>query len=547
MTETPPTNVHDGAPPADQSRFRRSTTAMAASTVLSRLTGFGRVFALAYAVGFERVADTYNVANTTPNIVYELILGGILSATLVPVFVDRLSRRTDDDRQRWDAISAVVTVALAAIVALAAALFVLAPVVVKLYTFRVSGDAGADQQAAATDLLRWFAPQVAFYGAIALATALLHTQRRFVAPAITPVLNNVVVIAVLLVFPHVYGDISLDELRHSPGAIALLGLGTTAGVGVQAVALLPSLRRAGLRLRPVWAPRHDAVRQMLRLSGWTFGYVVANQVALWVVIVLANGRSGDVAAYQAAFLFFLLPHAIFAVSIMTALLPDLSERWSTGDRGAFRDQLSFGLRVTGLVLIPAAAGYVVLARPIIRLVLEHGALSSASAATTGDVLRLMALGLPAFSAYLLLMRAYQAMQNTRVMFFTYAIENALNVVLAFALYPSLGVQGLGLALAIAYGGGTAVALHDVRRRAGGIDGPRLWRSTARTLAATLVMAAGVLAVSSAIGGEHGLRLVARVGAGVVTGVTLFGLAARFVGVEELASVLRIRRQPVGRP
>jgi putative peptidoglycan lipid II flippase len=526
---------------SDDSAFRRNTAAMAASTVLSRVTGFGRVFALAYAVGFERVADTYNVANTTPNIVYELVLGGILSATLVPVFVDRLRPRRDaNTSDEWESVSAVITVAVVAVVALAAALFVLAPVVVKLYTFRVGGAAGADQQAAATDLLRWFAPQVAFYGLIALATALLHTRRRFVAPAITPVLNNLVVIGVLLVFPHVYGDLSLDELRGDAGAIALLGLGTTAGVGIQAIALVPSLRRARLRLRPVWAPRHDAVRQMLRLSGWTFGYVVANQIALWVVIVLANGESGDVAVYQAAFLFFLLPHAIFAVSIMTALLPDLSEHWANGDRGAFREQLSLGLRMTALVLVPAAAGYVVLARPIIRLVLEHGALSSASAATTGDVLRLMALGLPAFSAYLLLMRAYQAMQDTRTMFYVYAAENALNVALAFALYPSLGVQGLGLALAIAYGGGTALALWDVRRRAGGLDGRRLSTSAARTLAAALVMAAGVAIVSTAVGGDDGFRLLARVGASVIAGVTLFALAARALGVSELSSLLRVR-------
>jgi putative peptidoglycan lipid II flippase len=258
------------------------------------------------------------------------------------------------------------------------------------------------------------------------------------------------------------------------------------------------------------------------------------------VIVLANGRSGDVAAYQAAFLFFLLPHAVFAVSIMTALLPDLSEQWSRGDRDAFREQLSFGLRMTALVLVPAAAGYLVLARPIIRLVLEHGALSSASAATTGDVLRLMAIGLPMFSAYLLLMRAYQAMQNTRAMFFTYALENALNVALAFALYPSLGVQGLGLALAIAYGGGTAVALWDLRRRAGGLDGRRLAHSTARIVAAALVMAAGVAVVSEVIGGEDGFHLLARVGVAVVAGVTLFALTARLLGVAELPALLRTR-------
>src|SRR5205823_5781630 len=190
----------------------------------------------------------------------------------------------------------------------------------------------------------------------ALATAVLNARRRFVAPAATPVLNNLVVIAVLLAVPHVLHTNSLSAARHDTAGLLLLGLGTTAGVAMQAVALVPFLRRARTRLRPVWAPRHDAVRTMLRLSGWTFGYVVANQVALWVVLVLANGKSGDVAAYQAAFLFFLLPHAIFAVSVMTALLPDLSERWSTGDREGYRRQLSYGLRVTAAVMVPAAAG-----------------------------------------------------------------------------------------------------------------------------------------------------------------------------------------------
>jgi putative peptidoglycan lipid II flippase len=131
MTEVSEPSEEAGAAEVSSSSFRRNTAAMAASTVLSRVTGFGRVFALAYAVGFERVADTYNVANTTPNIVYELILGGILSATLVPVFVDRLATSRNDD-DAWEAVSAIVTVAVAAVVALAPPRFVRAPVIKKL-------------------------------------------------------------------------------------------------------------------------------------------------------------------------------------------------------------------------------------------------------------------------------------------------------------------------------------------------------------------------------------------------------------------------------
>lgn len=533
------------AEPAVGGSFRRVTVAMAASTVASRVTGFGRVFALAYAMGFARLADTYNLANTTPNIIYELILGGILSATLVPVFVDRLSTRDEDDA--WHAISAVVTVATVGLVALTIALYAAAPLVIRLYTFRVAGEAGHDQQAVATTLLRMFAPQVLFYGLIALATGLLNARRRFVAPAATPVLNNLVVIGVLLALPHVAGALTLHAVRHDTAALLLLGVGTTAGVAVQALALVPSMRKARMRLHAVWAPRHEAVRAMLRLSGWTFGYVVANQVALWVVVVLANGRRGDIPAYQSAFLFFLLPHAIFSVSVMTALLPDLSERWATRDRDGFGERLSFGIRITLLLLVPAAAGYTVLALPLIRLVLEHGALSAESARTTADVLRLMAFGLPAFSVYLLLMRAYQAMQDTRTMFLTYCVENGLNIALAIALYPSMGVRGLGLALALAYLGGTAATLWDMRRRGIRLAGVAIGGASVRILAATALMTAAVALVSSAIGGDYGVRLAVRVGASVGAGVSFFAIGARLFGVDDLNSLLRIRRRPAARP
>jgi putative peptidoglycan lipid II flippase len=520
-----------------EGELRRNTAAMAAWTVLSRVTGFGRVFALAYVLGFtrSRLTDTYNLANTTPNIIYELILGGILSATLVPVFVDRLATR--DEGEAWEAVSAVLTVATAALVALTTAFLLAAPLIIRLYTFRLSGQVGNDQQAVATSLLRMFAPQVLFYGLIALATALLNARRRFVAPAATPVLNNVVVIVVILLLPR----ITLAAIRHDTPAMLLLGLGTTAGVAVQALAMLPSLRAARLRLRWVWAPRHEAVVTMLRLSGWTFGYVVANQVALWVVLVLANGTTGAVSSYQAAYLFFLLPHSIFAVSIMTALLPELSHRWALGDRDGYRSHLSYGLRITALVLLPAAAGYVVLARPIVRLVLEHGALSAGDARTTADVLALMAVGLPAFSGYLLLMRAYQAMQNTKVMFVTYCVENGLNIVLGLALYPRWGVQGLAVAFSLAYIGGAGVALVDLRRRVGGIDGRRLLASVTRVALATAVMAATVAVVSAAIGGVAEDRLVLRVVAGLVAGVASFAIAANALGVGELTSLLHVRR------
>ena len=537
----------DGPPVSEQGAdLSRSTAAMAAGTALSRLTGFGRVFALAYALGLTRATDAYNLANTAPNIVYELVVGGVLSATLLPVFV-RLNA-TEDEDEAWRGTSAVATVVGAAVLALTLLLVVAAPLIVRLYTLASSGAGAEDQRAMATFLLRLFAPQVAFYGLVTVATALLHAHRRFALPMFAPVLNNLVVIAVLLALPHLASSLTLHDLARDRGALLWLGLGTTAGVAAMAAPqIVSAVRRGRGRLRVRWDPGHEAVRTVLRLSTWTVGFTVANQVAYWVVILLANRRSGDLSAYQAAYqYFFLLPHGIIAVSLMSALQPDLAEHWALRQVDAFRTRLSTGLRSLLAVLVPAAVGYVTLGRPIVRLLLEHGAMASADARVVSDVLALMALGLPAFSAYLMLMRSFQAMQDTRTVFSLYLFENAVNIVLALALYPAFGVQGLAVAFALAYTCGTVAALAVIRRRIGGIDARALGSSAAKVLAASAVMAVVTVFCARSVGGPSGVPLFARVAVGVVAGVTVYGVVARLLGVGELLALLPIRRHRIGR-
>jgi len=305
-------------------RLSRATAGMAVATFFSRLTGFGRVVALAYAFGFFRLADSYNLANTTPNIVYDLVLGGIMASFIVPVFVEHLTTR--DEKDAWEAISVVFTTALLLLVGVTLLFVVIAPTVIHLYSFRLHGQAGRDEQAVATALLRMFAPQILFYGMTALIAAVLNTRHKFVLPMATPILNNLIVIAVLLLIPHMANSLALHDIRSDKGLLLFLGLGTTLGVAVQALALIPALRRAAPRLRFRWNIHHAVLRQVVRLSGWTFGYVVSNQVAFWIALVLANGTAGGISAYSAAYIFFQLPYGILAVSILTALTPDLAER-----------------------------------------------------------------------------------------------------------------------------------------------------------------------------------------------------------------------------
>jgi len=540
---TAPTGEPESAtPPAPG--LARSTAVQAAGTALSRITGFGRIFALAYALGADRLADTYTLANNTPNIIYELILGGVLSGTLLPVFVREL-RRTDEqgEDEGWRAVSAVFTLGLVAAAVLALAFVVVAPLFIRLYTLRTGADVGRDQIAVATRLLRLFAPQVFLYGMISLTTALVRARRRFAAPMFAPVLNNLVVIGVFLAYPRLVGTRDIAEVGRDAGALLLLGLGTTAGVAAMALAQFP-LRTVRRHLRFVWQPGHPVVRTIVGLSGWTVAFVLANQVALFVVNLLANTDAGDVTVYFLAYAIFLLPHGVVSVSIISAVQPELADRWAAGDADGFRRQLSVGIRSIAVLLVPAAVGYVVLARPIVSMLLEHGALGGASASRVAGTLALMALGLPAFSTWLFLTSAYQAMQNTRTLFFLYLVESGVNIAAALALYSVLGVEGLGLALALAYLAGTAAALTDLRRRLRGIEGGTLTRALARIGAASLLMAAAVLAVQAVTSGlgDAGFGAALRAGAATVAGVTVYVVGCRVFRVGELRSLLAFRRR-----
>ena len=467
--QPPPPVAPRAAGDAEAATFSRNTAIVAGGTLLSRLTGFLRVLALVYAFRVSRLADIYNLANTAPNILYDLVLGGILSATLVPVFVDWFGR---GDEEGWRAVSAVVTVITVTLATLTVLFWLVAPVLIRFYLVLDHGPGAADERALGTTLLRLFAPQLFLLGGIALTTALLNARRHFLAPAFSPVLNNLVIIAAIVAAREVATSLTISAFDRDTLAVLILGLGTTAGYLVQLVAQLPALFQGGMRLRPVWDLHHPAVRTVLRLSLWTFGSVIANQISLNLILVVAARKPGDVTVFQTAFQFFQLPYAIFAVSIAAVLTPDLSDRWARGDVGGFRRQLAGGLRLTLAVVVPGAVGYVLLARPAITLLVHHGGVGSSSAHQIGNVVALFAVGLPGFSAYLLLMRAYQAMQNARSMFWLYVFENGLTVVLALALYPALGVGGLALGWVLAYTFGTIAAFADLRRRTHGLEGRR---------------------------------------------------------------------------
>lgn len=524
---------------ASPRRLARTSAVIGAGTLLSRVTGFLRVSALA-AFGFAHLTDVYNLANATPNIVYELLVGGILTATLVPLFVQSHDR--DDPR----ASDAIVTVALVVLAVGTVIGTLAAPWIIDVYSGLAgvaSGPGHAGQEQLATELLRWFMPQMFFYGVTALATAMLNARRRFAAAAFAPVLNNIVVIAMLLAVARIAGGTpTVHSVLDDPVLVLLLGLGTTAGVVAMALVLVPAVRRAGGSYRWHWEPRNPAVRKLARLSGWTAGYVATNQVAFLVVLVLAYGTTADVSIYLAAFTFFQLPHGLIAVSVMTALGPEFASRHQANDIVGLRRNFGTGLRMLVLTMIPAGVGMAVLAQPIIRALLDHGDFRAGAVAPTADALRAFAVGLIFFSVYLYVVRTFSSMQDTRTPFLLNLVENGVNIVTAFALYEWLGVEGLAWSWTLAYAVGAVVALGAIRRRLGRIDGRDLAMTALKVAVALIPAGAVVVGIDRAIGDATFAAATTVLVVGGLAGSAVFAGTLQLLGIPLIRMIRDILRR-----
>ncbi|MFL6251960.1 MAG: murein biosynthesis integral membrane protein MurJ [Actinomycetes bacterium] len=534
----------------------RSTALMATGTLLSRITGLLRVTVLVatLGVGESRLADVYNVANTTPNIIYELVLGGILSSIFVPVFVE--VRTTRGQRQAWHVARATMTIAMAGLGLLAAVTMVAAPWIIRLYVHSGSPAERAQAIELGGQLLAMFMPQIVFYGVGAVMTGLLNAHRRFGVPMFAPILNNLVVIAVGLTFHALVGQQVPQVGEVTTGQKLLLGLGTTAGVVAMTMVQWPFLRRIGFRFHFVWNWRDRAIRKMATLSAYTVGYVVTNQLGYLLVPVLAYGVQGGYTAYTTAFIFFQLPHGVFAVSVMTALLPPLSEYAVARDWAAFRATMARGIRLTAAVLLPAALGYLALAGPIVRLLLEHGVVTEASTSLLVPVLMVFVLGLVPFSTFQLVLRAFYALQDTRTTFRVNLVSVGVNVVVDLLLFNLLPqrwkIPGLAFGHVSSYTVGSALLLYLLSRRIGGLEGSRILGAVGRMLAAGLVMVAATLLVARGVAAaiDPGLgRDLVTVVAGVIVGAGTYLAVARLLRVEELALLLDVvrRRGTRGRP
>ncbi|MEU6860274.1 murein biosynthesis integral membrane protein MurJ [Glycomyces sp. NPDC046736] len=539
-------------PPKPQGKnVVRSSLLMGSGSLVSRVTGFGRTVVISAAIGAGLLGNSYTTAQYFPQMIYELVLGGVFASIIMPLFVK--SHKNDPDggdafANRLLTLAALVLGAAAIIVTLCAPLIAL-------------GIGEPEQRDLVTQFSYLMLPALLFYGLFAVLSGVLNSREHFGAPMWVPIINNLVVIAVGAVFFFVYtqdavpnsaGQIFVDADQVTTGMVLLLGGGTTAGVVIQVLCLAPALRKAGFKVRPRFDFKKLPLRTIRNMAAWTLLFVAANQISVMAVLKIANTASGNqvqggtfipgATVYNNAYLMMMMAHGIVAVSVITALMPRMTRAADDRRWPELAGHLSSGIRLASFLLVPIAAAFVALHEPIAMAIFQWGAYDHTMAIATGQALAMVGIVLLAFSISQLQIYAFYAQTDTR----TPAIFNlpviAFRIggyLLAFALLPlEWVVVGLLAANGVSYLVSLLLSMSLLRRKIGLLDMRKTANGLVRTTAAALIAGgaayAGWLAWPDVSGNKLG-----QLGASFVLGGGLLALylaACLVLRVTEMASL-----------
>ena len=476
-----------------------SSAVMAAGTMVSRLSGFVRSALLVAALGNLLHADLFNIANTVPNMLYILLAGGVFNAVLVPQLV-RSMRNDQDGGEAYT--NRIVTLAGVFLLVVTVVLVVAAPLLMRLFlTSSFYEPDMAAQRESVIVFARYCLPQVFFYGMFVLVGQILNARGSFGPMMWAPIANNVISVLVLGAYLGFFGK--ADDLcgGFTGGQELLLGLGSTLGIAVQFLILVPYLRAAGFTFRPRFDFRRTGLGHTLRLGVWTVLFVVVNQIAYTVVVNLASsgtaaaatsglaachsGASADATGYTVysyAFLLVMVPHSIVTVSLATAVLPRLAASAAAGDLRAVGSTIASTLRTTLALIVPF-----VLVLPVVATSLAHVVFGFGAGSTNYDnfapSLALFAPGLLCFTVHYLVLRGFYALERNRTVFWVQCAVAATNIVLALLLVAQASARDTSPALIVAYTGsylvGSLVSYLLLRSIVGGLDTALLVRFLVR--------------------------------------------------------------------
>ncbi|MEV8353844.1 murein biosynthesis integral membrane protein MurJ [Streptomyces niveus] len=549
-------------PPAKKAGGRasgllKSSAVMAAGTLVSRLTGFVRSALIVAALGAATLGDTFQLAITLPTMIYILTIGGGLNS----VFVPQLIRAMKDDEDGGEAYANRLLTLVIVILGTLTALSVLAaPLLVRLMSVSIADNPAAND--VAVTFVRYCLITIFFMGVHVVMGQILNARGRFGAMMWTPVLNNIIIIATLIMFIWVYGaaeDSGMTVASIPPQAERLLGVGVVLGLTVQALAMIPYLRETGFRIRLRFDWRGHGLGKAAKLAKWTVLFVLANQAGVLVVSQLSTAAGVDSGtqgagyiAYSNAQLIWGMPQAIITVSVMAALLPRLSRSAHDGDTGAVRDDISQGLRNSAVAIVPVAFSFVALGIPMCTLIFGSSGIESAR--SMGYMLMAFGLGLIPFSVQYVVLRAFYAYEDTRTPFYNTVIVAAVNAAasaVCFVVLPSRwAVVGMAASYGLAYAVGVGIAWRRLKKVLGGdLDGSHVLRTYARLCLASVpgTIAAGAAAyfVLEKLGSE----VLGSFTALAVGGIVLLGgffVVARKLRIEEMNALVGMVRGRLGR-
>ena len=476
---------------------------MASGTVVSRLLGIVKVVVLAYAIGQvgSISGDAYANGNMLPNLLYTVLLGGMLNAVLVPQIVKAAKKA--DGGQGY--INKLLTFVVVALVLITTVIMFATPWIVTAFTLTFP----PEQRELAIAFAYWCMPQIVFFGIYSVLGEVLNAKSVFGPSTWAPVLNNVIAIIGFGVFIAMFGADPTGERTVSDWsslAIAVLAGSATLGIASQAFILFAFWKRAGIHFRPDFKWRGMGLAETGKIAGWTLGALLITNLGALVtqnVINAASGEGVSAIALDTAWTIYIMPHSVITISIATAYFTRLSEWHHAGDREAFTRDFSAAVRQVMLILVLAAV-IVFAVAPFVSRVVNLGA-TLEQVDQFSLALRAYLVSLPAFSFLFVVQRAFYATSDTRTPFFYACMRIAVTIVLslvALAIVPT-PLVGTAVALVISISAiiETIAATLLLRRKLGGIDGRRIAGSLAR------YFGAGALALGAGLAGTWWARMI----------------------------------------
>ena len=522
-----------------QHELFRASSVMAVGTIISRITGFiGGVIMIA-TLGTALLADAFNVANTMPNILYNLLVGGALTA----IFVPQLVRAFDDADGGHLFASRLVTTISGILLALVVVGVIFAPQLVYLYAPSFSTPGFETEREIAIAFTRYCLPQIFFLGLFTMLGQVANARGSFAPLMWAPIANNLVVIVVFSAFLIKWPSVNVDSITSAQ--IQILGWGTTAGIIVQALILIPVVKRSGIKIRPKWG--FNGLGKSFSLAGWTLVYVLISQIGYLITVNVATTAAVESAKagittgvgftpFKNAYLIMLLPYSIVTISIVTALLPHMSKLAINKKVEDVKEQLLRAIKTVAVLTIPSSVAFLLFG-PLITEVLFFG-IDKNDGIYIGYVLSALSLGLVAFSINLVLIRGFNAFEDTRTQVWSILIINIISVGLSYlflAVLPSDWVTvGLGVAFSVSYLIGLFITLRLLRKHTGTIHIREFIGQHGRLLSAALIAMLPIFAISQYFGwvGSDQSSLIR-------AGELLFVIIAGALGYFFAAKALRI--------